>query len=135
MAAPSYEFLSPEWLEAARSVRAAHGDPPAPTDVTMNLRITDAPFSHAPVEVYLDTRRGVLALSPGRLASAEITIGVDWATAKALLVSGDQQAAMSAFLSGKVTVEGDMAKLLALAQGPRTAASEGVIEGLREITA
>ena len=39
---------------------------------------------------------------------------MEYATARAAFVSQDQAAVMQAFMSGKVKVEGDMAKLLAM---------------------
>ena len=39
---------------------------------------------------------------------------VDYVTARALLVEGNPQAAMSAFMAGKIRVDGDLAKLMAV---------------------
>ena len=43
---------------------------------------------------------------------------VDYDTAKAILIEGNPQAGMQAFMAGKVKVEGDMAKLMALRPPP-----------------
>ena len=43
---------------------------------------------------------------------------VDYVTAKAILVDGNAQAGMQAFMAGKVRVEGDMTKLMALQAAP-----------------
>ena len=43
---------------------------------------------------------------------------VDYDTAKAILIEGNPQAGMQAFMAGKVRVEGDMAKLMALQATP-----------------
>jgi hypothetical protein len=131
----TYEFLSDSWLAAATAARADHADAIPSVALSMNLTVTDAPFSTEHVLVSLDTTRGVLGLASGLLDQADVTIRVDWATAKALLLDGDTTAAMSAFMAGKVTVEGDMAKLLALQSTPLDAASREVVERLREITA
>ena len=132
----TYEFLSPEWIAAAESLRAAYGgDVPAAVALTMNLNVTDVPSGTSPLLVSLDTSRGVLALALGHLATADITITVDWATAKALLIEGKPQAAMSAFMNGKVRIEGDMSKLVAMQSTPPDPVSERVIDQLRAITA
>ena len=62
-------------------------------------------------------------------------ITVDWATAKTLLVNGDTTAAMSAFLAGKIRVEGDMSRLVALQSTRLDDRSEQVVRRLRAITA
>jgi len=41
-------------------------------------------------------------------------VTLDYTTAKAILVEGNPQVGMQAFMSGKIKVEGDLAKLLML---------------------
>lgn len=135
-APPTYEFLSDEWLAAAAAVRDEVADgAAAPVALTMNLTVTDAPFASGDVLVSLDSTRGVLALGRGLLERADVTIRVDWVTAKALLLDGDTTAAMSAFMAGKVTIEGDMTKLLALQSTPLDPTSHEVVARLRALTA
>lgn len=131
----TYPFLSDDWLAAAAAVRHESHDPTSPVAMTMNLTVTEAPFAGGDIIVALDTTQGVLALSRGHLPSADVTITVDWATAKSLLLEGDTSAAMSAFMAGKVTVEGDMAKLVSLQATPLDPRSREVVERLRAITA
>ncbi len=132
----AFEFLSPEWILEARVIRDEFDDGAEPAIVlAMNLTVTDVPFGDSPLKAHLDTTVGVLALDYGHHAAADISITVDWNTAKALLIDGNPQVAMSAFMAGKVRVEGDMAKLVALQNAPRDARSEAVIERLRAITA
>ena len=50
--------------------------------------------------------------------------GVSFDTAKALFVEGNPQAAMQAFMSGQIKVEGDMTKLMAMQGGGMAAPSE-----------
>jgi hypothetical protein len=134
--ATTYEFLSLEWIEAAQRIRAEVGEPTStPVPVTMNLIVTDAPFETSPLEAHLDTSEGALALDYGHRPEPDILITVDWATAKALLVDGNTQAAMSAFMAGRVRVEGDMGKLMALSGSSLDERSERVVVRLREITA
>lgn len=132
----TYPFLSPEWVEAARAIR--HEEAPDATgavEISMNLVVTQVPFGDSPVRAYLDTSEGVLALEFGQHPAPDLVVTVDWATAKALLVEGNTQAAMSAFLAGKVRVEGDVSKLLALQGATPGPASVRVVERLRALTA
>ncbi len=133
--APPYEFLSDPWLHAARALRDEAGDPASPVVIAMNLTVTEPPFSADPVVVNLDTSRGVLAFERGAAAAADVTVTIDWLTAKALLVNGDTTAVMAAFMAGKVQIEGDMAKVVSLQTASLDPSSQRVLEGLRRITA
>ena len=42
---------------------------------------------------------------------------VDYLTAKAIIVDGNPQAGMQAFMAGKIKVQGDMTKMMALQAG------------------
>jgi SCP-2 sterol transfer family len=135
---PSYPFLSDEWLEEARKIRAEYeGKTPAiPHVVRMNLVVTAVPFSDEDVLAHMDTTGGELVLETGHLEVQDLKITVDYETAKAILVEGNPQAGMQAFMAGKVRVEGDMAKLMALQATPAASdpnAAE-LANRLREIT-
>ena len=56
--------------------------------------------------------------TPATSTNPDLTVTVDYDTAKAILVEGNPQAGMQAFMQGKVRVEGDMAKLMALQAQP-----------------
>jgi len=66
------------------------------------------------IEAHLDTSSGQPALELGLLPTADVSLSMEYAIARAAFVSQDQAAVMAAFMSGKVKVEGDMAKLLAM---------------------
>ena len=53
-------------------------------------------------------------METGHLESPDLTITIGYDTAKAILVDGDAQAAMQAFLGGKIKVDGDITKMIAL---------------------
>jgi hypothetical protein len=111
-----YAFLSDEWVAEARAIRAEYADrtPPVPVSVRMNQIVRNVPFGPGTIEAYLDTSSGQLDLEVGHLESPDVTITVDYDTAKALLVDGDPSAAMQAFMSGRIKVDGDIGKLLAM---------------------
>ncbi|HXZ62293.1 MAG TPA: SCP2 sterol-binding domain-containing protein [Acidimicrobiales bacterium] len=135
---PSYPFLSDEWLDEARRIRAEYEGrtPPVPHTVRMNLVVTAVPFSEQDVHAHMDTSGGELILETGHLEDQDLKITVDWETAKAILVEGNAQAGMQAFMAGKVRVEGDMAKLMALGgtPGPSDSSAAELAARLREIT-
>ncbi|HVC25095.1 MAG TPA: SCP2 sterol-binding domain-containing protein [Acidimicrobiales bacterium] len=133
---PKYAFLSPEWIEAARAVtqERADGAPAAAASVRMNLVVEEMPFGDATVDAHLDTTGGAFDLEIGHLDAADVKVSLDYATAKAVLVDGDGQVAMQAFMAGKVRVEGDMAKLLAFQAAPATGHALEIAEQIRAIT-
>lgn len=136
----TYPFLSPEWIDAARTLynedrtsSEGNGDggPPA---VTMNLVVTDVPFGSGSVEAYVDSTDGVFKIELGSLENAEVKLTLNYNVARAVFIDGDSGAGMRAFLTGKIRVEGNMAKLLALQTARSTPAETATREKVRAIT-
>jgi hypothetical protein len=111
-----YAFLSDEWVREAQKIRAEYQDraPEISISVKMNVIVKDAPSAAGSVHAHVDTSSGRLDLDVDHLDGADLTLTVDTATAKAILIDGDPQAAMSAFMGGRIKVDGDITKLLAL---------------------
>lgn len=133
----AYPFLSDEWIEAARAVRKEYEGKATlvPHVVRMNLVVTDLPFDGAEtLDAHLDTTTGAIEIEQGHLEAADLKVTVDYATAKAILVDGNAQAGMQAFMAGRVRVEGDMAKLLALQTVPPDPTAQELAAKLRNIT-
>jgi hypothetical protein len=101
----------------------------------MNLVVTEVPFHDGHLQAHLDTRNGPLALDEGHATEPHLTVTIAWVTAKALLIDGQPQAAMSAFMNGKIKVEGDMAKLVALQNQAPDPRAQDVLDRLRALTA
>ena len=115
----SYQFLSEEWIEAARKLRAEAAAPATkPQPVKMNLTITDVPFGEGSVDAHMDTTSGELELDTGHLDGADVTATLDYETAKAMMVDANPQAGMQAFMAGKIKLQGDMTKAMAMQSGP-----------------
>lgn len=131
-----YTFLTEEWVEAAKAIREEHaGDSPAPAHVVrMNQIITDVPFSDDPIHAHMDTTDGELKMDFGHLESPDLTVTIDYVTAKAILVEGNPQAGMQAFMAGKIKVDGDMTKLMTMSAGPVDPAAAEVAAKIQEIT-
>ena len=135
---PSYPFLSDQWLDEARKIRAEYEGKTTPIahSVRMNLVVTAVPFSDDDINAHVDTSSGELALDTHHLDAPDLTVTVDYDTAKAILIEGNPQAGMQAFMAGKIRVEGDMAKLMALQAAPPPADSSAaeLAVRLRDIT-
>jgi len=122
----TYQFLSDEWLAEARSIRAEFdGRGAIEHSIRMNLVIGEVPFGEGTVEAHVDTSSGELVLETGHIDPVDLKVSLDYGVAKAILVEGNPQAGMQAFMSGKIKVEGDIAKLMALqSMTPDPAAAE-----------
>ena len=134
----SHQFLSEEWMTAAKAIREKYADqvPPVTVSIRMNQVITDVPFGEGTINAYLDTSSGVLQMELGELETPDLTLTTDYATAKAVFVDQDQAAGMQAFMSGKIKVQGDMMKLLAMQTGmPQTDVTATVQDEIKSITA
>ena len=134
--ADKYPFLSDEWLEAAKKIReeAPAGTPPAHA-VRMNQIITDVPFGEGTLNAHMDTSGGDVQMDMGHLDEPDLTVTLDYPTAKAILVDGNPQAGMQAFMAGKIKVQGDMTKMMAMQQGTPDPAQAEIAAKIKEITA
>jgi putative sterol carrier protein len=132
----AYQFLSPEWTEEARKLRAefAGRAPAAAVQMRMNLVVNEVPFGDSPLDAHLDTTSGEIVLDTGHIDPADLKVTIDYVTAKAILVEGNPQAGMQAFMAGRIKVEGDMSKLLALQGAPTDPVHAELALRMREIT-
>jgi hypothetical protein len=121
-----YPFLSDDWVIEARKIRAEFRGkaPQIAVSVRMNQIINDVPFGDGTINAHIDTSSGELELETGHLADPDLTITLSYDTARAILVDGDTQAAMQAFLGGKIKVDGDITKMLALQAGGGTGSAD-----------
>ncbi len=124
-----HRFLSEEWMEEAGRIREEYRGQTKPMahSVKMNQIITDVPFGgeHTIIEIHMDSSSGDMEMGLGHLETPDVTVTVDYATAKAIFVDQNPQAGMQAFMSGRIKVQGDMTKLMAMqAGGPDPVALE-----------
>ena len=134
----SHPFLSDEWMAATKEIRDKYAG--QTTKVTQSLKInqvvTDAPFGEGTVQSHLDTSSGDVVMEFGHLDDADVTVTTDYETAKAIFVDQDAAAGMQAFMTGKIQVQGDMMKLMAMqASMPSDEASRQIAEEIKAITA
>ena len=117
----SHQFLSDEWMTAAKAIREKYADQATKvtTVIRMNQVITDVPFGSGTVTAYLDTSSGDVVMDLGEIDSPDLTVTTDWETARKIFVDGDQAAGMQAFMSGKIKVTGDMMKMMQMQTSDR----------------
>jgi hypothetical protein len=127
-----YTFLSDEWLAEVKKLadEAGAGGGAMPAGVQLNMVVTGGPQGDRELHV----ADGVFGSG---LIEAPTKLTVPYSVAKAMFIEGNQQAAMQAFMSGQIKVEGDMTKLMAMqgqAGGDPAQAAE-MQKKLQEITA
>lgn len=133
----AHEFLSDDWMEAVKVIRDKYADQaaPVPYKIRMNQVISGAPFDGgADVLIYMDTTDGTMKMEKGALEDPEVTVSTDWETARKIFVEQDQAAGMQAFMAGKIKVQGDMTKLMAMQSGAVDPAAAEVSAKIAEIT-
>ncbi len=132
-----FPFLSDEWTVEVRRVHDEIVTEPATTaqSVRMNLVLVEAPLGEGTIEAHVDTSSGDLVVESGHLESPDLTVTVDYATAKAILVDGDTQAAIQAFMSGRIKVDADVSQLLNMQNMPVDPVHLELARRIREITA
>lgn len=132
-----HEFLSEEWIAAAQAIREDYAgkSTTSPPPMKMNVVITEVPFGEGSMDAHIDTTDGEMTLDMGHLDTSDLTVTVDYATAKAIFIDQDQQASMQAFMAGKIKVQGDMTKMMAMQTVQPDPAQVEMAGKIAEITA
>ena len=133
-----HPFLSDEWMAEAKAIRERYAGQTAKVSQSLKINqvVTGVPFGEGTVESYLDTSSGDVVMDLGRLDDPDVTVTTDYDTARALFVDQDAAAGMQAFMAGKVQVQGDMMKLMAMQTAmPSDETSQQIAEEIRAITA
>lgn len=113
----AYPFLSAEWIAAAKDLRAEYEDriPESQVQVRINVVVNEIPHRDD-LHGHIDTSTGSLIIEEGHLDGPELTVTVDYTTARAAFVARDPQTVMQSFLMGKILVDGDVSQFFPLIQ-------------------
>ena len=126
----SHPFLTEPWFDAVEELRSHQPEAPAAlADATINITVIGGPDGD--VDVHLAGG----AFERGHTDGAPTKLTVPYDTAKNLFIDGDQSAAMQAFMSGQIKVEGDMTKVMALQTATPTAEQQAFQAKLADLTA
>lgn len=134
----SHLFLSDEWIIAARGIRERHeaNIPAIPTTIRINVVAVGVPFGEGTVRAHIDTTDGGLSMDLGSLENPDVTVTTDYETARQLFVEQDPATTMQAFMGGKIKVEGDITKVMALQMSmPQDDRAQVVAAEIKAITA
>ncbi len=130
-----HPFLSDEWFAIVEKLIEDHGaDAPGALDITVNVTVTDTPFG-AERHMHMGSHGGKGHWGIGHADAADLGLTTDYETAREVFISGEPQAGMQAFMTGKVRIQGDMAKLMASqAAGGGPGANTALAEAIQGIT-
>jgi hypothetical protein len=130
-----FPFLSEDWLDAVIALQDEYGGqlPPAAVKMKMNQIVNDMPFGGATLRFHMDSSSGEGRLGRGHVETADVTVTTDYGTARALVVEQDQAAAMQAFMSGRIKVDGDMTKIMT-PQPPKNVAQKELDQKIMDLT-
>ncbi len=103
-------FLTDDWFSTVETLTMQAGDlnlPPALANLAINLVVSD---TQGNTELSLDGG----AIKKGLSSNAKTTLNMDGETLRKVFLEFDMAAAMQAFMTGKIKVQGDMSQLMAL---------------------
>jgi putative sterol carrier protein len=140
----TYPFLSDEWIAAVTEIGDRYKvegiEAAEPQQIKLNVNVTEVPFGDGTLSVGVDSTNGRMHFQRGEVSDPDVTVTTDYTTARSILVDQDPAAAMQAFMTGKVRVQGNMMKLMQLQPQPgQPGQSDGtaqkVAEEIKAITA
>jgi putative sterol carrier protein len=102
------KFLSEDWATEVTKTLQAHEEFKASADMSVQFVVSDAPEGE--VKFYLDATGDDPVQVLGDLEDADVTITSNYETTSAIF-SGELNTQM-AFMTGKIKVNGNMAKLM-----------------------
>ena len=123
-------FLTDDWFATVADLTAQAGDlnlPPSLQALSINLIVTDA------------TGQTELALASGKLQKglveqAKTTLTMDAQTLRKVFLEYDMSAAMQAFMTGKIKVQGDMSQLMSLQMAKPSAEQKALFKNILAAT-
>jgi putative sterol carrier protein len=136
--ADKFPFLSPEWFAAVRKIQEEHAEEArtqlAGRKLSMNQVVTAIPPEGDTRTFHMKIDDGAIDWGEGEMEAADLTLTLDFDTAKSVLVGGDPQAGMQAFMQGKIKIAGDMSKLMAMQTGGGPTGGGPAADAIKEIT-
>lgn len=115
----AHAFLSEDWFEAIEALRADYDErlPEVPVEAKVNVVVRKTPFSDDELQLHVDTTGGYPLLARHHVDQPDLSVTTDYDVAVDLFVQRDPQKIMQSFLEGKILVQGDISRVMALAQG------------------
>jgi putative sterol carrier protein len=136
--ADKHAFLSPEWFAAVKKIQEEHAEEGraamAGQKISMNQVVTNIPPGDDTRTFHMKIEDGAIDWGEGEAEGVDLTLTLDFETAKAVLVGGDPQVGMQAFMQGKIKIAGDMTKLMAMQGAGGPGGGGAASAAIKEIT-
>jgi hypothetical protein len=130
-----HPFLSDAWFAEVRRLHdAVGGAAPEGAEIRMNLMINATPFDDGDLAMHMAAAEGKADWGKGHLDDADVTLTLAYDTARAIFVDGNPQAAIEAFMAGRIVVQGDITKLMVMQSAGAGPAAAELTRALQEIT-
>ena len=126
----THPFLSDPWFAELQQLIAAAGDLNLPAP--MKAVKINATIKRTGGDIPLFLEDGIVAR--GHRDNADATITLDEALARKLFVEADAVAGVQAFMTGELTVEGDLAKVVAMQTAEPSAEQKRLATRIAAIT-
>ena len=105
------KFLSEEWVQEVTAALSQHqGFANAIGDADLGIQFSTADAPEGDVDYYLSAGGGDATIALGTLDNADVTVKQSYDTAVA--ISKGEMNVQSAFMTGKLKVSGNLAKLM-----------------------
>ena len=129
-----YLFLSPEWFAEVRRLHETYDNavPPAAA-IRMNLMIKETPFG-GDLPIHMTAESGQADWGEGHLDEADVTLILGYEVAREIFVGGNPQAAIEAFMAGKIIMQGDITKLMEMQIAQPGPGAPELARAMQEIT-
>jgi putative sterol carrier protein len=124
-------LLTDDWFTTVEQLTAQAGDlnlPPSLESLGVNLVVDNIDGSHTALSLTGGK------IQKGRSDSAKTTLAIDAETLRKVFLEFDMAAAMQAFMSGKIKVQGDMSQLMALQTVKPSAEQKALFKKILEHT-
>lgn len=124
------QFLSSTWFDKLDELNANAGElnlSPTLADLVINITI-----NHADSPILLHLKSG--KLSKNHTEHAISTISIDKDTLSKVILDNDTDAAIEAFMTGKIRIDGDMAQVMALQSAKPSQEQKALYKQIKEMT-
>ena len=124
------DFLSDEWFNKVLELKSAMGDMEIPAQLktlVLNVTVQDG-------DKNIDMCMNAGNIQKGHVAGAPTKMTLPKDLALRLFIENDKSAGMQGFMAGKIKIEGDMSKMMAMQSVQPTAQQEDLRKKIVEIT-
>lgn len=125
----TFNFLTQSWFDAVARLNQEVGElnlPPNLAELTINVTVK----SENPTLLYLQAGK----INQHHIQNADATIYIDQDTLNQIIHDNSVDTALEAFMTGKIFIEGDMSKVMALQSARPSQEQKALYKQIKEMT-